>query len=59
MILLIFSDSCLLNLLLVQSHQVEIAIVTRLTQEGNSVTMVRVEPKPLEYGRRKNYILPF
>ena len=59
MILLISSNSCLLNLLLVQSHQVEIAIVNRLTQEGNSVTMVRVEPKPLEYGCRKNYILPF
>ena len=44
----ISSNSCPLNLLLIQSHQAEIII-----QGRNSVTRVRVEPKSFDQGRRK------
>ena len=47
----ISSNSCLLNLLLVQSHQAEIIIVKRLIQGRNSVTRVRVEPRSFDQGR--------
>ena len=40
----ISSNSCPLNLPLVQSHQAEIIIVKRLIQGRNNVTRVRVEP---------------
>ena len=52
--LLISSNSCALNLLLVRSHQAEIIIVKRLIQERNSVTRVRVEPRSFDQGCRKN-----
>ena len=44
MLLWTSSNSCPLNLLLVESHQAEMIIVKRLIQERNSVTRVRVEP---------------
>ena len=50
----ISSNSCLLNLLLVQSHQAEIIIVKRLIQGCNNVTRVRVEPRSIDQDRRKN-----
>ena len=50
----ISSNSCPLNLLLVQSHQAEIIIVKRLIQGRNNVTRVRVEPRSCDQGRRKN-----
>ena len=48
MFLWISSNSCPLNLLLVQSHQAEIIIVRRLIQGCNNVTRVWVKPKPLD-----------
>ena len=54
MFLWLSSNSCPLNLLLVQSHQAEIIIVKRLIQGRNNVTRVRVEPRPFDQGRRKN-----
>ena len=54
MFLWISSNSCPLNLLLVRSHQAEIIIVKRLIQGRNSVTRVRVEPRSIDQGRRKN-----
>ena len=54
MFLWISSNSCPLNLLLVRSHQAEIIIIKRLIQGRNSVTRVRVEPRSLDQGRRKN-----
>ena len=54
MFLWISSNSCPLNLLLVQSHQAEIIIVKRLIQGRNSMTRVRVEPRSFDQGRRKN-----
>ena len=54
MFLLISSNSCQLNLLLVRGHQAEIIIVKRLIQGRNNVTMVRVEPKSCDQGRGKN-----
>ena len=54
MFLCISSNSCPLNLLLVQSHQAEIIIVKRLIQGRNNVTRVRVEPRSFDQGRRKN-----
>ena len=48
------SNSCPLNLLLVQSLQAEIIIVKRLVQGRNNVTRVRVEPRSFDRGRRKN-----
>ena len=54
MFLWISSNSCPLNLLLVRSHQAEIIIVKRLIQGRNNVTRVRVEPRPIDQGRRKN-----
>ena len=53
MFLRISSNSCLLNLLLVRSHQAEIIIVKRLIQGRNNVTRVRIEPRPFDQGRRK------
>ena len=50
----ISSNSCPLNLLLVQSHQAEIIIVKRLIQERNNVTRVWVEPRSFDQGHRKN-----
>ena len=47
-------NSCPLSLQLVQSHQAEIIIVTRLIQGRNSVTRVRVEPASFDQSRRKN-----
>ena len=54
MFLLISSNSCPLNLLLVRSHQAEIIIVNGLIQGRNNVTRVRVEPRSFNQGRRKN-----
>ena len=54
MLLRISSNSCPLNLLLVRSHQAEIIIIKRLTQESNSVTRVLVEPRSFDQRRRKN-----
>ena len=54
MFLWISSSSCPLNLLLVRSHQAEIIIVKRLIQGRNNVARVRVEPRSLDQGRRKN-----
>ena len=54
MFLWIFSNSCSLNLLLVQSHQAEITIVKRLIQGRNNVTRVWVEPRSFDQGRCKN-----
>ena len=54
MFLWISSNSCPLNLLLVQSHQAEIIIVKCLIQGRNNVTRVRVEPRPFDQGGRKN-----
>ena len=54
MFLWISSNSCPLNLLLVRSHQGEIIIVKHLIQEHNSMTRVRVEPRPFDQGHRKN-----
>ena len=54
MFLWISSNCCLLNLLLVRSHQAEIIIVKRLIQGRNNVTRVRVETRPFDLGRRKN-----
>ena len=53
MFLWISLNSCRLNLLLVQSHQVEITIVKRLIQTRNNVTRVRVEPRSCDQGRLK------
>ena len=50
----ISSNSCPLNLLLVQIHQAEIIIVKGRIQGRNNVTMVRVEPIEFNQGRRKN-----
>ena len=44
---------CPLNLLLVQSHQAEIIVVKRFIQRRNSVTVVSVEPRSCNQGRRK------
>ena len=54
MFLQIFSNSCLVNLLLVRSHQAEIIVVKRLNQGRNKVTRVQVEPRSCDRGRRKN-----
>ena len=54
MFLWISSNSCPLNLLLVQSHQAEIIIVKHLIQGHNNVTRVRVEPRSFDQGHRKN-----
>ena len=54
MFLWISSNSCPLDLLLVQSHQAEIIIVKRLIQGRNNMTRVRVEPRSLDQGCRKN-----
>ena len=50
-----------LNFLLVQSHQAEVIIVQRLILRLNNVTSrVRVEPKLMRSGRRKNNVfIPF
>ena len=50
----ISSNSCPLNLLLVQSHQAEIIIVKRLIQGRNNVNRVRVEPRSFDQGHHKN-----
>ena len=50
-----FSNSCPLNLLLVQSLQAEIIIVKRLIQGHNNVTRVQVEPISFDQSHRKNY----
>ena len=48
-------NSLPLNLLLVRGRQAEIIIIVkRLIQGRNSVTRVRVEPRPCDQGRRKN-----
>ena len=54
MFLWISSNSCPLNLLLVQSHQAQIIIVKRLIQGHKNVTKMRVEPRSIVQGRRKN-----
>ena len=54
MFLWISSNSCPLNLLLDQSHQAEIIILKRLIHGRNSVTRVRVEPRPFDQGRHRN-----
>ena len=54
-----FSNSCPLNLLLVQSHQAEIIIVKRLIQGHNNVTRVQVEPRSFDQSHRKNYTITF
>ena len=54
MILLISSNSCPLNLLLVRSHQAETIIVKRLIRGHNNVTRVRVEHRSFDQDRRKN-----
>ena len=54
MFLWISSNSCALNLQLVQSHQAEIIIVKRLIQGRNNVIRVRVELRSFDQGRRKN-----
>ena len=43
MFLWVFSNSCLLNLLLVQIHQAKIIIVNRFIQGRNNITRVLVE----------------
>ena len=54
-VLVIFSNSCPLNLLLVRSHQAEIIIIVkRLIQGRNNVNRKRVEPGPFDQSRRKN-----
>ena len=55
MFLWISSNSCPLNLLLVQSHQAEIIIGKRLNQGRKNMTRMRVEPRPFDQGHRKNY----
>ena len=57
MFLWIFSNSCPLNLLLVQSQQAEIIIVKCLVQVRNNVTRVRVEPISFDRGRRKKDVV--
>ena len=52
MFLWISSNSCPLNLLLVRTHQEEIIIVKRLIQGRNNLTMVGVEPRSYNQGRR-------
>ena len=52
MLLLISSNSCSLNLLLVRNHQEEIIIVKRLVQERNNV--IKVELRSRDQGSRKN-----
>ena len=47
-------NSCILNFLLVWSHQAEIVIVKRLKQKRNNVTRVLVEPKSYNQSCRKN-----
>ena len=42
--------SCLLNLLLVRSYQVEIIFLKRLMQGHNKVTRVQVEPRLFDQG---------
>ena len=54
MFLQISLNFCPLNLLLLQSHQAEITIVTRLFQGRNNVARVRVEPRSCDQGRREN-----
>ena len=54
MFLWISSNSCPVNLLLVQNHQAEIIIVKSLFQGRNSVTRVQVEPRSYDQSRRKN-----
>ena len=52
----ISSNACLLNLVLVRSHQAEIIIVKRLIQKRNTVTRARarLELRLCDQGRRKN-----
>ena len=54
MFLLIFSNSCPLNLLLFRSHQAEIIIIKRLIQGRNIGTRMWVEPRSCNHGRCKN-----
>ena len=48
-----FSNSCPLNLLLVQSLQAEIIIVKHLIQGHNNVTRVQVESRSFDQSHRK------
>ena len=50
----ISSNSCLQNLLFIQSLPAEIIIVKRLIQGRKYVTRVWVEPRSCDQGRRKN-----
>ena len=52
----ISSNSCSLNLILVQNHQAEIIIVKRLVQRRINVTWVQVEPTSCNQGRPKNHV---
>ena len=54
MFLLISSNSCPLNLLLVRKHQPEIK---RLIQRHNVTSRMRVEPRSYDQGRRKNDVV--
>ena len=54
MLFWIYSDSCPVNLLLVQSHQATIIIVKRLIQGCDNVTRVLVESRSYDQRRRKN-----
>ena len=55
MFLWISWNSCPLNLLLVRSYLAEIIIAKRLIQGRSNVIRVRVEPRPFDQGRRKNF----
>ena len=50
-----FSNSCPLNLLLVQTLQAEIIIVKCLIQGHNNGTRVQVEPRSFDQSHCKNY----
>ena len=52
------SKSCLLNLLLVRSHQAQLIVVKRLIQGRNNVTRMGIEPTSCDHGRRKTTPLP-
>ena len=54
----ISSNSYLLNLLIVRSHQAEKIIVKRLIQGRNKVTRVQVEPRSWDQGCHKQTLLP-
>ena len=59
MLLWISSNSCPLNLLLVQSRQAEIFVVKRLNQKRKNVTRVRVELRLFDHsGPKKARLYP-